>query len=61
MNKKCHYPECMLCCCEDGRDCMQVESTRPRNALLKGIAAGLLFVIAILLITFFLIQIWPNK
>jgi len=51
----------MLCCCEDGRDCKEVESTRPRNQLLKGIAAGLLFMIAVIFLTYFLITLWPNK
>lgn len=55
---KCHYPDCMLCCCEDGNHCQETDA--PRRSLVRGIVNGLVLALVIILIVTTLLYLWPN-
>lgn len=59
---KCYYPECMLCCCEEGKHCPQAmqKHISPVKQLLKGIAVGLLLTVLLIGVVVLLVNIWPT-
>jgi hypothetical protein len=50
---RCYYPECQLCCKQDGYECGIIETHNPRTQLLKGVATGFaiaLFIYSVILL-----------
>jgi hypothetical protein len=66
--RECYYPECLQCCCTNGKDgdehCQYetlIKVTNgPMNEVFRGALYGCLFVASLILIVSFLIYLWPN-
>jgi hypothetical protein len=57
---RCYYPECQLCCKEDGYQCGVVETHKPRTELLLAITNGILLTVALILLVAFILYVWPQ-
>lgn len=57
----CNYPECMLCCCEEGKNCPHTEPQKsPVKQLLKGIVVGLILTVLLIAAVATIVTVWPT-